>query len=289
MFRLLVTLIMGSLMTWGVLQMVAGNGPIPTDEPDVFVFLPIVQRPYPRPVINNFQANVTTADPGDTIELRWETSNAVTVTLYHLMPTGQFGSFWHVSPTGMMTYTISPLARNHSDFALFASNAGGQWTQASVQIMLVCPDVWFFNPAPQSCPATAAETGPGAEQLFEHGRMLWVESQDLIYVLFDDGQTHRWYPYLDVWEEGMLEIDPTIVPPAGYYQPSRGFGLVWREQPYVRERLGWAVEVESGYETAVQRTSNHYSDTYIRAADGHVWRLLPEFSGWEKLFVETAH
>jgi hypothetical protein len=44
--------------------------------------------------------------------------------------------------------------------------------------------------------------------------------------------------------------------------------------------------MESGYETAVQRTSNSYSDTYIRAADANVWRLRPEFSGWEKIIVE---
>jgi hypothetical protein len=185
-----------------------------------------------------------------------------------------------------MTYTISPLARNYSDFMLFASNAGGQWTGAGVQIVLTCPDTWFFAPEPEICPAAPAEFGLGAEQHFEHGTMVWVQSQDLIYVLFADGQLYAWYPYLDEWEEGMPVDDPTIIPPPGFFQPKRGFGLVWREQTGVRDRLGWAVDMELGYETAVQRTSYTYSDTYIRAADGNVWRLLPEFSGWEKVTVE---
>jgi hypothetical protein len=122
--------------------------------------------------------------------------------------------------------------------------------------------------------------------------MLWVESEDRIYVLFDDGQTTTgWSAFTDEWEEGMPETDPTIIPPPGYFQPRRGFGLVWREEMsagiLVRDRLGWALEeMETGYETAVQRTSNSYSDTYIRAADTNVWRLLPEFSDWEKIIVE---
>jgi hypothetical protein len=191
-----------------------------------------------------------------------------------------------------MTYTISPLARNHTDFFLYANNEAGEWTSASVQIVLTCPDAWFFAPEPGTCSTGPAEIGPGAEQHFEHGVMLWVESEDRIYVLFDDGQTTTgWSAYTDEWEEGMPEIDPTIIPPPGYFQPRRGFGLVWREEMsagiLVRDRLGWALEeMETGYETAVQRTSSSYSDTYIRAADTNVWRLLPEFSDWEKIVVE---
>ena len=64
----------------------------------------------------------------------------------------------------------------------------------------------------------------------------------------------------------------------------RGFGQVWREQPGVRNRLGWATDLETGFPTSVQRTSRpKYNDIYIRALDGKVWRLLPEASGWEKL------
>jgi hypothetical protein len=37
----------------------------------------------------------------------------------------------------------------------------------------------------------------------------------------------------------------------------------------------------------VQFTSSpKYATTYIRAADGNVWKLLPERSGWEKIIVD---
>jgi hypothetical protein len=68
------------------------------------------------------------------------------------------------------------------------------------------------------------------------------------------------------------------------YQPQRGFGLVWREEPTIRDRLGWALATESGGDTAVQRTSYYkYNHTYLKALDGNVWHLFPERSDWEKL------
>jgi len=74
------------------------------------------------------------------------------------------------------------------------------------------------------------------------------------------------------------------VPPVGLYQPVRGFGLVWREEPGVRDRLGWAVDREVGYPTAIQRTSWYkYNATYVKALDGGVWELGPERSKWRHI------
>lgn len=290
MWRWLAVLGVGLLMTMGIVKGIAYSSPV-GGEPESLVFIPTLVRGFAPPIIDYFQADVAVADPGDTIELAWSTTNAISTTIYHLLPTGQLGSFWNVAPTGTMTYTISHLARNHTDFLMFATNEAGEWRSASLEIVLTCPDPWFFAPEPETCSTGPAQIGPGAEQHFEHGLMLWVEAEDRIYVLFDDDQTTTaWGAYTDEWEEGMPANDPTIIPPPGYFQPQRGFGLVWREQTSagipVRDRLGWAVAMESGYETAVQRTSSSYSDTYIRAADGNVWRLLPEHSGWEKIIVE---
>ncbi|HQE91173.1 MAG TPA: hypothetical protein PLH19_06415 [Anaerolineae bacterium] len=104
-----------------------------------------------------------------------------------------------------------------------------------------------------------------------------------IYVFYDGG-VGAWSAFTDEWDEGEPIDDPGIVPPPGFYQPIRGFGLVWREQLNVRARLGWATASEQGYDTAVQRTSHwKYNDTYIRALDGGTWRLGPEGSEWEYL------
>ena len=113
--------------------------------------------------------------------------------------------------------------------------------------------------------------------------MLWSAAEDRIYVLYAGGQDPEWDAFTDEWDPGEPENDPDLLPPSGYYQPVRGFGLVWREQPGVRDRLGWAIDQEAAYQTAVQRTSYaKYNETYIRALDGAVWRLEAERSGWGK-------
>jgi hypothetical protein len=240
--------------------------------------------PGAGPSIAYFRSDVTEADPGDTVTIQWKATDATEAVLYHLMPTGQLGSFWEVSLEGTFEYEIDPKERNHTDFMLFVSDDQAQTVQATLSIKLRCPDTWFFTPAPEGCPAGPAVVSSGAEQHFEHGTMIWVQSQGLIYTLFDDEQSPRWKIYVDEWESGDPESDPSLTPPSGLYQPVRGFGKAWREQPGVRERLGWATDAEAAFTTAVQYTSRpKYNDTYVRALSGGVWRLLPESSGWEKL------
>lgn len=256
---------------------------------DTHQFLPLLRNdPGGPPEILEFAANVGTADPGDTITLTWQTKNTITSTLYHLLPTGQFGSWWDVAAQGTMSYTIPSGARNRERFILYAMNEQYPFASAMLTITLTCPDGWFFSPAPPICPQDAALISRAAEQTFEHGVMVWVEENDSIYVLFDDsGFTTKWNRYTDEWEQGDPIDDPSIIPPAGRYQPVRGFGLVWREQPNVRARLGWALEPEAGFETAVQHTSYaKYNHTYLRAWDADVWWLWPERTGWEKIVVD---
>jgi hypothetical protein len=158
---------------------------------------------------------------------------------------------------------------------------------ATLSISLDCPDEWFFSQAPEICPAYQALSSNSAVQSFESGYMIWVEEEDHIYVLFDDQGSPGWNAYVDQWDQGEPDRDPILVPPDGLYQPVRGFGLVWREEPGVRNRLGWAVDEEQGYLTIVQRTSYpKYNETYILASDGGIWRLLPERSNWQKIDSE---
>ncbi len=241
-------------------------------------------QPGVGPVINFLRSDRSQADPGDTITLEWETRRAASAILYHLMPTGQLGSFWEVGVNGLFEYEIDPSERNHTDFLLIVSDNEGRTAQASLSVALRCPDAWFFASAPNECPGSAALVSNGAEEHFEHGVMIWVEDQDAIYVQFDDGQSPTWSIYTDEWDPGEPTDDPSLTPPTGLYQPVRGFGVVWRENPGVRARLGWAIDPETGFTVSVQRTSRpKYNDIFIRALDGKVWRLLPEASGWEKI------
>lgn len=241
-------------------------------------------EPGVGPTINYFRADVTAADPGDTITLEWETEDATSATLYHLLPTGQLGDSWEVEVSGSFDYEIGVDERNSSGFMLLVNDDQGHINQQTLFVELRCPDAWFFAPAPDGCPSGPAIISAAAEEHFERGTMIWVQEQDLIYVLFDDDLSPQWNAYADEWDEGEPEDDPTLTPPAGLYQPVRGFGLVWREGPGVRDRLGWAVDAETGFTTLVQRTSRpKYNDTYILALDGDVWKLLPMSGGWEKV------
>lgn len=88
-----------------------------------------------------------------------------------------------------------------------------------------------------------------AEQLFQGGRMFWVEPTRQIWVLIVTGEGRgSWTIYPDAYEDGIdPEVDTTIVPPEGLLQPQRGFGKLWRQNADVREGLGWATTPEFGY------------------------------------------
>lgn len=246
----------------------------------------------PQLRILSFEATPQEADPGDTVTLTWTSEGAARATLYRLLQNGQFPEHGtDVPPTGSITYTIDPRARNWVNFLLYAWNHAGASDNEGATVILRCPYAWFFDPPPDEnvCP-TAPQTSLAAEQSFERGTMLWIEAEDAIYVLYaDEDYTTRWSRFQDEWEEEDPDRDPNLNPPPGLQQPIRGFGLVWRTYPSVRERLGWALGPERGYQTTTQWTTRYkYNATYIRAEDGSVWYLGPERSSWDKIESEQS-
>lgn len=100
------------------------------------------------------------------------------------------------------------------------------------------------------CPRTEAIIVAAAQQPFENGLMLWREDVNVIYGLRPD---QTWFFTGDTWREGVdPSEDPALAPPAGLYQPVRGFGKVWRERPGLRETLGWATAEEQGFTAVIQ-------------------------------------
>ncbi len=102
------------------------------------------------------------------------------------------------------------------------------------------------TPLPVGFPTPVTARILVAEQVFERGRMFWLEPSKEIWVASEGGQ---WVRYPDEFREGDAEYDPALTPPAGLQQPIRGFGKVWRENEAVRQALGWAKDVEYGYTT----------------------------------------
>lgn len=96
-----------------------------------------------------------------------------------------------------------------------------------------------------------------SEQLFEHGRMFYLQPLDIIWVLVNNDETGTggvWSFHQDTWEDGMPEFDDALEAekPDGLFQPIRGFGKLWRESDEIRNALGWAVEEEAGHVTRYQ-------------------------------------
>jgi hypothetical protein len=107
-------------------------------------------------------------------------------------------------------------------------------------------NIWSSNPSVRDrlgCPVEAEQGVWSAEQTFLGGLMFWRADLSLIYVLKNDG---TWQSFADTWDTSQPEWDTSIIPPAGYIQPKRGFGKVWREQPGVRDALSWATTSERG-------------------------------------------
>ncbi len=100
------------------------------------------------------------------------------------------------------------------------------------------------------CPLGPPSLVQMARQPFQRGQMIWRGDIQVIYVLQEDGS---WLAFADTFEEGMPEIDPSIVPPQGLYQPIRGFGKLWREQLGAEDApVGWATAPEKGVNGSVQ-------------------------------------
>ena len=107
-----------------------------------------------------------------------------------------------------------------------------------------------------------------AEQPFENGRMFWIERTDQIWVLtVDEDDNNIWFVRDDNFEEGMPEFDENIEAPEGLLQPIRGFGTLWREDPEIRQAIGWALAPERDMQT---RYEFHVIDGYFDENDTFV-------------------
>lgn len=251
----------------------ATNTPTPTETPVTAVLLSI----------QHFElVQAESLNPGQRLTFDWATSGAGGVCLVS-GTARRLGPWWQLPLTGTLTVDVPTTLYRDPSFTLQAYTEGGYCSvpdsppdspdhvSQSVAMEWACDPDYFFRPAPQRCPLATAVTTAAAEQLFENGRMIWLENSNTILVLYNDGQFAQ---FDDTWQPGDPESDPAIVPPAERYQPQRGFGEIWRDQPSVRERLGWALAPEQGFSTMIQQEhhegSSSGSPVYLRTADGQI-------------------
>lgn len=119
------------------------------------------------------------------------------------------------------------------------------------------------------CPVNGgALVTPMALQPFERGLMLWRGDTRQIIALAHNGQL---WQVADSWNEGMPADDPAFAAPPGVVQPVRGFGLVWRSNPALRDALGWGTQPEAPTEGFWQ----DFERGVMLAVGGTVYALYP--------------
>jgi hypothetical protein len=239
--------------------------------------------PPAAPRIISFTADRTQIVEGEAVTLSWQAEGGDEAFIEWVAPNAILvGAPGPLNPDGG-SVTISPTGQG--DIRLFIKNDAGT-AEAYVRLFIECAHEWMPAleksgfPLPGACP-WEADVGPAAQQFFERGFMMWLAPREAIYVFYEDGN-YRVYP--DEFQEGDPERDPDLVPPEGLEQPIRGFGLVWRTHPEVREGLGWATAPEKGFSTWIQGyqgSGMHNTLEFVQGIQGSIYRLAAFGSMWE--------
>jgi hypothetical protein len=80
----------------------------------------------------------------------------------------------------------------------------------------------------------------------------------------------------DTYVEGeMISVEQS--PPLGAFVPQRGFGKLWRDNPQIRERLGWALSPEYSYSAQSQSDAQ---TLYLSGLQGEIYALQRDGSTW---------
>lgn len=232
------------------------------------------------PQIISFTAVDESVRPGDVVTVNWA-AEGQSALLCLRFASGYTDNCYEVSLSGTRTLAIEDF-RENIILDLHVSNAAGQESLSSIYITLNCSeDYWFFEDPPESCPIADAVDSYAAAQYFENGWMLWLEETDTIYAFFEPQRTYA------VFYSGFGDPDDPAAnnddfePPDGYFVPKRGFGLVWGMYSYVREFLGWALDVEFGFDTTYQIGADPYNGRlYLLDPDGRLVILNTYSQTW---------
>ena len=114
--------------------------------------------------------------------------------------------------------------------------------------------------------------------------MLFVQSRNIVYALFNDGSQPAWLAVENRYDPAVhAESEPDFVPPDGLVQPIRELGLLWRANDLVRNRLGLGLQEPSTYQGFAQTASgiSTTDDLYLSSADGQVLLIAPGGDEWQ--------
>lgn len=253
--------------------------PSPTPSPTA---TPTPTHHFDAPTVLMYDIMPVISRAGETVTIQWRAvGDAVAIKTVYI--DGRAGRTYDgLASEGRLDVIVDAGERNDITYVLEV-RAGAETVTSRITVDVICPLDWFFDNAPSMCPREPATISRAAGQYFENGFMMWTAARNDIGVFYEDAAGGHVF-YLDEWHEGMPVNDPALTPPAGLYQPVRGFGLVWRERPggagfaAVRERLGWGIVPEFEFETAYQcaegvergEVDTSVEDCYQRGPDGRI-------------------
>jgi hypothetical protein len=136
----------------------------------------------------------------------------------------------------------------------------------------------FTRDIPLGCPTPGADYSfiQGASARFERGQMYWVNMPGRPAVIFaiayEPNGRISYRAFEDTWRAGEI-VNGGLTPPAGLFEPNRGFGKVWRNNPDIQQLLGWALENERATQLSFQVFQY---GLILRDGDtNRVWQLSP--------------
>jgi len=251
--------------------------PTPTEAP---TSTPAPSVPEPR--VLSISASPATVRFGDMVTIQWQ-AQGEHVVLVERDLTGEPVTEHPVEAAGSVALPVAVLAPGELRYSVFAMT-GDHWDEGVTSVQVTCQYAWFMADRPAACPAEEAVHTAVAAQRFERGLTFWIKEGDRILILYADGRTPRWEEQPNAWFEGMQEWDPAIVPPAGLYQPKRGFGVAWRETTSangmpVRDRLGWALEEEFLVDGGTIQCGLD-GVCFITGPESQIYALRPDGADW---------
>lgn len=264
----------------------AGPSPTPlfgaTRVPVTAIFVTPTRSNNPNaPRIEFFTSDVLGIEPGGTVTLYWSARNVDSVVMYRIQEGERSQVFNELPPDGRLEINTRASERGQLDFLLTAGR-GSDYIEQTLTIPFQCPVAWFFSPAPEDCPDAEPVETRLTEQTFERGRMIYVQSENLIYVLFNDGQEPAWLSFENRYDPAIHpEKDPNA--PPEFIQPLRELGLIWRSNDTVRNRLGLGTAEGVSYDGALQTftRAGRTPQIFMNSGDGTVLQIPAGGEAWQ--------
>lgn len=153
-------------------------------------------------------------------------------------------------------------------------------------------NLWLKHKDRLGCPNRPDPVGGFyAEQPFQNGHMFWSKLGQLYLVTIGAEQgAWRLFPENDsTWKEGMPPKSCEVNVPPGLIQPIRGFGGLWCTYGDMRDRIGYGLADERGFEDGIDFIQGFDGGVIFRDSDGQSRGLAYILFKDDMTFIREAY